>query len=245
MEDERSFSPSFSPRKPKRLAAWPWSALLWKMGSWDGAGAGETLTPKPEGRGVSSPWLSERRVRSGVRIRNVLSCEVRRPRADRPAIRSSASRCRRRRRGRCPRAQSAPVAKSGANPNPRTRYVIGRTAHRLRLTTPSTKHTESSISLAQAFCEKDWRGNARIPPLQQPKISSQAHSSASAVARFRWTPDVHMLVLSSCCSPVAHGIPHIPTSYRRTSSKLQSVGVISDSILERTALVTGLTPMRA
>ena len=35
---------------------------------------------------MSSPVLSERRVRSGVRMRKLLSWEVRRPRAERPAI---------------------------------------------------------------------------------------------------------------------------------------------------------------
>ena len=41
----------------------------------------------PDGLGVSSPWLRERRWRSGVRIRESLSSEIRLTRAERPAMR--------------------------------------------------------------------------------------------------------------------------------------------------------------
>ena len=65
-ETEFAEDRSFSPKKPNLLDAWLCSPAFC---SWDPAGEA-ALTP---GRGVSSPWLSERRVRSGVRMWNVLS----------------------------------------------------------------------------------------------------------------------------------------------------------------------------
>lgn len=78
---------SLSVRKPRRLVGAAWST------AWEAGGLPESLetialapTRTPDGRGVSSPWLRDRRDRSGVLRRTLASCDTRRLCADRPAI---------------------------------------------------------------------------------------------------------------------------------------------------------------